>query len=124
MPAVKWLNREPIIQSFANAPSGDPPQNRAIGRWGDGREVFSLAEKIVPAVEWIAPEIIDKTVELMDTYPQLLVRDYPHAAHCIFADLEGCLQLRCGFRYNREIRRIEPEIYRRFENERSVFTRG
>jgi len=81
---------------------------RSIGRWEDGREVFSLAKKIVPTVEPITAEILDKTVELMDFYPRLMARDCLHAAHCILASLEGICSFDADFDVIEEIRRIEP----------------
>lgn len=81
---------------------------RAIGRWKDGRDVFSLARKIVPTVEPITAEILDKTFELMGNYPQLMARDCLHAAHCILAGLEGICSFDADFDLINEIRRIEP----------------
>jgi len=81
---------------------------RAIDRWEDGREVYSLAKKIVPAVEQITPEMMDETVRLMNAYPALMARDCLHAAHCILGGLDGICSFDTDFDAIAEIRRIEP----------------
>lgn len=83
---------------------------RAINRWEEGREVYHLAKKIIPTVEPIGGEILDKTVELMDTYPHLMARDCLHVAHCILADLEGICSFDQDFDTVQEVRRIEPPV--------------
>ena len=57
---------------------------RAIGRLGEGKEVYKLIRKIVPVVEPISGEIVEKAARLMDEYPNLMARDCIHAAHCMF----------------------------------------
>jgi len=81
---------------------------RSIGRWEDGREVYHQAKKIVPTVEPITADFLDKTVELMDAYPQLMARDCLHAAHCLIADLEGICSFDTDFDIIEGLRRIEP----------------
>ncbi len=83
---------------------------RAIDRWEEGREVYHLAKKIVPTVEPIGGEILDKTVVLMDTYPHLMARDCIHIAHCILADLEGICSFDQDFDTVPDVRRIEPPV--------------
>ena len=83
---------------------------RAIGRWDEGREVFFLARKIVPVVEPVTEEILNKTVELMDSYPNLMARDCLHAAHCLLAGLEGICSFDTDFNLIEGIRRIEPAV--------------
>ena len=81
---------------------------RSIKRWEEGREVYLLAKRIVPSVEPITAEILDKTVELMDAYPQLMARDCLHAAHCLVGGLEGICSFDTDFDQIKEIKRIAP----------------
>lgn len=81
---------------------------RSINRWEEGREVYRLAKKIVPTVESITSDILDRAVELMDAYPELMARDCLHAAHCLAAGLEGICSFDTDFDRISEIKRIEP----------------
>lgn len=81
---------------------------RAIDRWDEGREVYSLARKIIPVVEPVTAEIIEKAAGLMDLYPGLMVRDCVHAAHCILAGLEGICSFDSDFDEIEGVRRIAP----------------
>ena len=83
---------------------------RSINRWEEGRDVYSLAKKIVPIIEPITREILDKTVELMDAYPSLMARDCLHAAHCILSGLDGICSFDRDFDIIEGIRRIEPSL--------------
>ena len=83
---------------------------RSIGRWEDGKEVYSLTKKIVPLVQPVTAEIMDKTVELMNVYPTLMARDCLHAAHCILSDLDGICSFDKDFDFVAEARRIEPPL--------------
>ena len=81
---------------------------RSIGRWEAGKEVYHLAKKIVPTVEPITADLMEKTVELMNAYPQLMARDCLHAAHCILSGLEGICSFDRDLDTIEGIRRIEP----------------
>ncbi len=81
---------------------------RSINRWEEGREVYRLAKRIVPTVEPITAEILDKTVKLMNAYPELMARGCLHAAHCLVAGLEGICSFDTDFDRISEIKRIEP----------------
>ena len=83
---------------------------RSINRWEEGREVYRLAKRIVPTVEPVTAEILDKTVELMDAYPELMARDCLHAAHCLVSGLEAICSFDTDFDRIREIRRIDPSM--------------
>ena len=83
---------------------------QSIGRWEDGKEVYHLAKKIVPIVEPVTIEIVEKTRELMDAYPGLMARDCLHAAHCILFDLEGICSFDGDFDSISELHRIVPQI--------------
>ena len=83
---------------------------RAINLWTKGREVYHLAQKIIPNVLPITKQIIDKTVELLNIYPGLMVRDCIHAAHCILANFEAICSFDTDFDRVSDIRRIEPRL--------------
>ena len=83
---------------------------RSIGRWKDGKEVYQLAIQIVPLVQPVTAEILEKTVELMDLYPDLMARDCLHVAHCLVRDLEAICSFDIDFDSVREIRRMEPQL--------------
>lgn len=71
--------------------------------------MFQLARRIVPTVEPVTAAILDRTVEIMDTYPGLMARDCLHTAHCLVAGLEGICSFDTDFDQITEITRIEPE---------------
>lgn len=55
---------------------------RAIGRWEDGRQVYRLARRIIPAVEPVTVAVLDASFRLLERYPSLMARDGLHAAAC------------------------------------------
>lgn len=81
---------------------------RAINQWQAGREVYTLAKQIVPAVRSVTAEMTDKAVELMDRYPSLLARDCLHAAHCILEDLEAIYSFDRDLDIVTEVKRVDP----------------
>ncbi len=81
---------------------------RFIDRWDEGREVYYLATRVIPVVEPVTREIMDKTAGLMDRYPKLMARDCLHAAHCVVSNLEGICSFDRDFDVVSEIARIEP----------------
>ena len=83
-------------------------RSRAINRWQEGKEVYSLVKKIIPTVEPVTAEIMDKAAELMDTYPQLMARDCVHIAHYMLSGLEGICSYDRDFDAVTEVRRFEP----------------
>lgn len=82
---------------------------RSIDRWDEGREVYALAKSIVPTVEPVTVRIMDRTVDLMNRYPDLLARDCLHAAHCLVMGLECICSFDSDFDCIAGINRIEPE---------------
>ena len=55
---------------------------RLINRWKQGREVYSLAKKIVPRILPVDVTIIEQAYGLMDKYSAIYTRDAVHAATC------------------------------------------
>ena len=81
---------------------------RAIGRWDEGREVYGLVCTIIPIVEPVTREILNKTAELMDRYDQLMARDCLHTAHCMLSNIDGICTFDRDFDVVTEISRVEP----------------
>lgn len=82
---------------------------RAIGRWADGRRVFLLARKIVPAVEPLTAAILDASIRLLDRYPGLMARDGLHAATCLALGGIRLCSYDADFDAVTEITRVTPD---------------
>lgn len=81
---------------------------RAIGRWDNGRRVFDLARRIIPAVVPVTAEILDRARALLDSYSALMARDALHAAVCQEAGLEAICSYDRDFDRIRGLKRREP----------------
>lgn len=113
-PSVAFLHRaaaqDPMCCVNAEVLQEILHRYRAIGRWVDGQDVYSLAKRIVPTVEPVTAEIMDETVSLMNNYPTLMARDCLHAAHCVVRNLDGICSFDTDFDMIHEIRRIVPAL--------------
>lgn len=81
---------------------------RSIGRWADGRAVYSLARRIVPLVLPITAETLDEARDLMDLYPGLSARDALHAAVVRHSGAQAICSYDRDFDRIEDLRRIEP----------------
>jgi len=84
------------------------PRYRAIGRWEDGRRVYDLARRIVPAVIPISAEILDGARQLLDEHPDLTARDALHAVVCRTVGAEALCSFDRDFDSIPDLRRLEP----------------
>jgi uncharacterized protein len=82
---------------------------RSIGRWADGRAVFSLARRIVPLVLPITAEILDQARDLMDLHQGLSARDALHAAVALHSGAQAICSYDRDFDPIEELQRIEPK---------------
>ena len=81
---------------------------RHIGRWDDGKEVFSLVKKIVPVIVSVDLDIIDSAFKLLEKYPGIYARDGLHAAACLAMGVREICSYDSDFDCIEELRRIEP----------------
>ncbi len=56
---------------------------RHIRLWEQGKEVYSLAKKIVPRILPVDITILDRAFVLLERYPSIYARDAVHAATCL-----------------------------------------
>ena len=81
---------------------------RAIRRWEDGREVYSLARRIVPLVVAITDQIVDRARDLLDEEPRLSARDALHAAVVLDCGMSGICSYDRDLDQIAGLQRIEP----------------
>ena len=68
---------------------------RALDRWPDGQQVYTLARSLFPDVLAITGAVMDCANQLADEDPRVSARDAVHAAVVAVYKLEGiCLHLR------------------------------
>ena len=82
---------------------------RAIGRWEEGRRVFDLARRIVPAVAPVTVEILERTREILDAHREIKARDALHAAACEAIGAESICSYDRDFDAITGVIRIEPD---------------
>ncbi len=81
---------------------------RAMGRWDQGRQVFDLARRIIPAVIPVTAEMLDRARALLDSYPRLMARDALHAAVCQESGLEAICSFDRDFDVVEGLKRFKP----------------
>ncbi len=81
---------------------------RHINRWEDGREVYTLTRKIVPAVFPVDTEIMENCFDLMNQYPGIMARDALHIAFCQIHSITSFYSYDKDFDIIEGISRIEP----------------
>lgn len=55
---------------------------RALDRWEDGRRLYDLARRLLPAVVAVTVEMTDRARVILDEHSGLMARDALHAATC------------------------------------------
>lgn len=79
---------------------------RHIDRWEQGKEVFSLAKKIVPRILQVDVKIIEQAYNLLDRYPSIYARDAVHAAACLINGIKEIVSFDTDFDMIEGIKRI------------------
>lgn len=82
---------------------------RAIGRWDDGRRVYDMARRIVPAVLPITAAALDQARNLLDAHPGLSARDALHAAVALQSAARAICSYDRDFDAIAGLVRIEPD---------------
>ena len=82
---------------------------RSIDRWGDGKEVFSLARTIIPVVLPIDESCMITCFEIMNSKNTIIARDALHIAFCIVNGIDTILSFDTDLSGFEGIRRIEPQ---------------
>lgn len=80
---------------------------RHIDRWEQGKEVFTLAKKIVPRVLHIDMAVIEEASDLMDRYPAIYARDAVHASVCLINGIQEIVSFDTDFDMIEGIKRIQ-----------------
>ena len=81
---------------------------RHINRWENGKAVYSLTRKIVPAVFPVDTVIMEKCFNLMNQYPGIMARDALHLAFCLINSITSLYSYDRDFDVLDGINRIEP----------------
>lgn len=81
---------------------------RQGGRWEDGRTVYDLARRSIPAVLAVTAEVMDLAREILDRTDGIPARDALHAAACRFYGAEAVCSWDRHYDAIDGIRRIEP----------------
>lgn len=81
---------------------------RAIDRGSDGRRVFDLVRRIIPAVLPVTGEVLDHARHLMDRYEGLVARDAVHAAVVRTNGLRAICSYDRDFDIIEGLHRVEP----------------
>lgn len=111
-PSVAWLRRV-AAGDLAAVTDAEVLQEilhryRSIDRWADGRRVFDLARRVVPAVLPVTAEVLDGARDLMDSDRHLSARDAIHAAAAIDHDCRAICTYDRAFDRITGLARIEP----------------
>lgn len=81
---------------------------RYINRWEDGKLVYTLTRKIIPAIFSIDTSIMEKCFELLNEYDNIMARDALHAAFCKINSITTIYSYDKDFDIFNGITRIEP----------------
>lgn len=79
---------------------------RALNRWSDGQQVYTLARGLFPQVLAITGAVMDYAKQLADEDPQISARDAVHAAVVEIYRLEGICTFDRDFDRIRGCRRV------------------
>ena len=82
---------------------------RSIARWDDGKKIYLSAKEIVPIIEPLTMDIINRAFKLLDKYPEIMARDALHAATCVILNLDGICTYDTDFDKIKEVKRMPPE---------------
>jgi uncharacterized protein len=82
---------------------------RSIDRWNDGKKVYLSAKEIVPTIEPLTMDIVDRAFKMLDKYPKIMARDALHAATCVILNLDGICTYDTDFDKIEEVKRVTPE---------------
>ncbi|MBI2379007.1 MAG: type II toxin-antitoxin system VapC family toxin [Deltaproteobacteria bacterium] len=81
---------------------------RAINRWEDGRQLYSLTRALFPRAVPITEATLDRARDLMERHAALSARDAVHAAVSIEIRASSICSYDRDFDMIPEIRRVEP----------------
>ena len=79
---------------------------RALNRWPDGQQVYTLARSMFPEVLAITGAVMDYAKQLADEDPGVSARDAVHAAVVAIYKLEGICTFDRDFDRIRDCRRV------------------
>ena len=82
---------------------------RAIGRWDDGRRLYTLVRQILPVTLALEVSVLDRARGILDKYPHLMARDGVHAATCFEHSLEGICSYDTDYDAIKGLRRFRPD---------------
>jgi uncharacterized protein len=81
---------------------------RALNRWTEGQQVYSLARELFPEVLPMTAEVMDVAKQVVDSHQFISARDAVHAAVVRFYRLDGICSFDLDFDRIRGCRRVTP----------------